>query len=190
MKKKFDSFIHEKYVNLVKLIEQDEIPTDAPPDMGVEDPPSTGLENKVVSTGYAYFVNIIFMLLKYPTDDINPKFLNLSDNRATNSKEAFRYIDVLTKLLPTSVISDLKNDTFGDIEEIPKDQIINIDEPTVVEMANVAIKCLFYYPKDNLEFSSKIEDIRETLSQSENKVNIKNANAVYQQIKDFVSMSQ
>ncbi len=189
MTNKFDNLIKSYYSNLVQLIEQDEpIPAEEPMgDAGAV--PTDSSENKVVSTGYAYLVNIIYMLLKYNTEDIDPNFYKLSDNKATNSNEAYRYIDVLTKLLPASVVSDLKNDTFDDIEELPQDQLIQLDDPTVTEMANVAINSLFFSPKDNAEFSSKLEDIQDTLSQSENKINIKNANAVYQQIKDFISLS-
>lgn len=189
MTNKFDNLIKSYYSNLVQLIEQDEpIPAEEPMgDAGAV--PTDSSENKVVSTGYAYLVNIIYMLLKYNTDDIDPKYYKLSDNKATNANEAFRYIDILTKLLPESMVSDLKNDTFDVIDDLPQDQIIQLDDPTATEMANIAIKCLFFSPKDNAEFSGKIEDIQDTLAQSENKLNIKNANAVYQQIKDFISLS-
>jgi hypothetical protein len=141
--------------------------------------------NNQVSIGYATMVNTIYNLLKYDVENLDPKYYNLSDNKITNSSEAYRYIDVFSKLLPNSIKSELKNDDVGDTKS---NDIINLDESTLVEMGNVAIKSLFYPEKDGIEFKNKIYEIDRILSSDKNKVTVNNAYSVYQEIKNFVSL--
>jgi len=155
-------------------------------DMGMEDPnaaPPVG--DTTVSQGYAYIVNIIHMLLKFDVDNLDPKYYNLSDNKATDTETAYRYINTLTRLLPENIVADLKNDSFGGENEVDN---ITLDDTTLMEMANIAIKALFYSQKDSYEYSSKVDDIQGMLSHTDNKINVQNANAVYQYIKDLVGM--
>jgi hypothetical protein len=191
MKIPFEKLI-ECYYILLK--EQDIVP---PPDTGAtgaeapppaEAPPFQQPEsgNKSSSQGYAHMVDTIFQLLKYKTENIPQKYYNLSDNEISDSNSAYRYMTVLTKLLPQNTISDLKNDDLGE----EKEGVIPLDDSTMVEMANIAINSLFYSDKNNFEFSSKIEDIQNMLSNTGNTVTVDNANAIYQEIKSFVSMEQ
>jgi len=184
MKTLFENLINN-YYSFIK--EQD----NPPPESGV---PTQGnmstmqppVNNKSVSQGYAHMVDTIFQLLKYKTENIPQKYYNLSDNEVNDSNKAYRYINILTRLLPQNTISDLKNDDLGK----EKEGVMSLDDSTLVEMANTAIKALFYADKDNFEFSSKIEDIQNLISNHQNRITVDNANSVYQEIKSFISMQR
>lgn len=178
------------------LLEQDEdvsADTSAPP-MDASTPPAdqnanpqSGSQSNVsVSSGYAYLVNIIYMLLRYKTENIDKNYLKLSDNEIIDSKTAYRYINVFTKLLSPTMVSDFQNNT---IKKNETENFIDLDENTLIDLTNIARKSLFYHPKNTLEFSSKIDEIKDILSLTDNKVNINNAYAVSKMIKDFVDMN-
>lgn len=141
--------------------------------------------SKQVSIGYATLVNTIFNLLKYDIENLDPKYYKLSDNKITNSSEAYRYLDIFSKLLPNTIKSELRSDDVGDNKS---ENVINLDESTLVDMGNLAIKSLFFPEKDGIEFKNKIYEIENLLSQDGNKITVNNAYVVYQDIKNFVSL--
>lgn len=157
-------------------------------DMGVESPseatPAQPEPVKTVSQGYAHVVDTILQLFRIRPESIPQKYYNLSDNDIKDTETAYRYLELLTKLLPKNTVSSLKSDNVGDSQA----GAINLDDATIIEMANVALKALFYSEKDTFEFSSQLEDIQQVLTSSDNKVTVNTANAIYQKIKSLVLM--
>lgn len=197
MTSKFDKLL-EGYAKL--LMEQDPS-MGAPASQGAPEPPPVGPEggetggaqpppqpaSKAVSQGYAHNVELIYNLFKAkPSEAIKQKYLNLSDNKALNSKQAYEYLRILENLLPKNTITNINKANFGKSEG----QSIDLDDAKMVEMANIAIKALFFTPKDNLEFSSKLDDIENILAQTGNRVTVENANTIYTEIKNLVGMEQ
>ena len=200
MKTKFDTLM-EKYETM--LMEQD--PTiggpeasAGAPDAGAAPPPDVSPAgqagapaapppaDKSVSQGYAYTVNLLYNLFKQNSEDLDEKYYGLSDNEISDPQGAKRYLEVMSKLLPQTTLSGVKSANFGKNKE--GEEFIDMDDSKMVEMAQIAQKALFYSPKNNLEFSSKLDDIENILARTGNKVTVENANAVYTEIKNFVGM--
>ena len=161
------------------------------PDAGMPPPGASGAPpapqqgNKTVTQGYAHVANIIFNLFKTkPTEEIKNKYSKLSDNQVADSKQAYSYLGVLEKMLTNGTMQQINKQSFG---KQSKDSI-GVDDSKIVEMANVAIKALFFTPKDNFTFTTHIDDIDNILSKNGNKVTTENAYAVYTAIKEKVEM--
>ena len=192
MRNNFKMSFETYYNKFNTLKEADDMSPDMSPDMelspNMEMPSSSSsLANKVVTSGYAYYVNLILKLLKFNIKNIPKQYYKLSDNEIINAKMAYKYINVLKNMLSETTVDDMDNQDLGEIEGI-EDQAIDVDDNTMQDMANIAIKSLFYPSKNQPEFISNLNDIENILAQSENKVNVKNANAVYQIISNLVSM--
>lgn len=172
----------EKYKRLIA--EAQDVQTQPAQDVGT---PEAGIEQQVTpqqpapqptpqkkaSQGYTTLTNIILNAFK----TIKPRFHNdvkYSDNRARNSKEAFKYLEIVKRNLPEGIQQRISQSGgqggFGDVDEL-----------TIINMANLALQALFTTPKD--EESSEYSTIS-----SIDEVTPENAKQVYQQIRDFLSV--
>ena len=173
----------EKYKKI--LSEAPEIPAqdvEAPaPDAGAGQPPAMPDVQpqqpqpppEKASQGYVALTNIILNAFK----TIRPRFhgdVKYSDNKARDAKQAFQYLEIVKRNLPDGIQQKISQTGgkggFGDVDEL-----------TIVSMANLALQALFTTPKD--EESSEYS----TISSIE-KVTPENAKQVYQQIRDFLSV--
>jgi hypothetical protein len=181
---KFNSLL-EYYYGIIKEQDVDAVePNQSPPP---QLPPSDVKPNSV-STGYASIVNLLFSLLKQSTKNINQKYYKLSDNEITNSNEAYRYLEIFSKLLPLNTKSEIENDNLGN--ETTDQKTIELNDSKIVEMANIAVKSLFYPDKDSIEFLNKVDEIQSILNKNGGNVSVNNADVVFQEIKNFVSIPE
>ena len=143
---------------------------------------------KTVSQGYAYNTELIYRLFKaIPSQDVLGKYGQLSDNKASTPEEAFKYMEILRELLTGNTKTEVQTANHGKSKNAAA---IGVDDSMMMEMANTAIKAYFFSPKDNMEFVSRLNNIEDMLAKGGNKITVDNANAIYTEIKDTVSMEE
>ena len=154
---KFEALLTEYY----NLLEQD-VPdntvqqTTSPvgqPQAGETPPPAAPAAPiapvEPASPSYSYLVNVIQEALK-TKQIINMDDMKFSNNEAKSSNEAYQYLNIVIRNLPTQTQQKLKQgfQKAGNFSDI--------DEGNLVDMANIAMKALFYNGKkeNNTEYMS------------------------------------
>lgn len=189
---KFD-FLLEKYNSLL-IKEQDE--PIQPPQGQVEQPvdnqqqatteptqetPEQENQNKTTE-GYAYLTNIIYNLLTLPSDNLPKDLLPLSEEKVQNTKQAFNIFNKLVQILPADLRIQILKANFGGSGSL------GISDQDMIEMANVALRSLFFKEKLNNEFTSLKDDVKSEITKTGGKVSTDNASSIYSRIKNLVGV--
>ena len=183
MKSKFLELLNE-YKLLLEQPEAAEVPAPDAPEatQGAEDPtqqaasPASPTPQPIEQASVGYAVLVQLLLDAFKTMNIrNPNDIKFSDNVARTPQEAYKYLEIIKRNLEP----DLQQKTQ---EDVGKNQQGNakMDSADVVNVANLAIKALFFTPKD-ME-STEYSEIAST-----QKVTVDNAFQVYEAIRNFLS---
>lgn len=147
--------------------------TSQPPQPDLQQQPQP-VQTEPASSTFTYLTKIVFEAFK-TKDILNKGDIKFSDNQARNKDEAFKYFDIILRNLQQQTRTKIEQgfESEGDVNDI--------DEGNIVDMANLAIKALFYAPKDN---STEYQDIS-----METEVTPENAKRIYNTLSRFLVTS-
>ena len=185
MKSQFEN-LYNKYKLLLEQPETAEVPAPnapvapqvpvATPDQAVSPASQTQQPPQATqaSTGYAVLVQL--MVDAFKTLNVrHPEDIKFSDNIARTPQQAYQYLEIVKRNLE----NDLQNKTQEDVGKGGNDSK-NVDSADIINIANLAIKALFFRPKDVQ--SSEYNDIA-----SIPKVTVDNAKQIYDNIRNILS---
>ena len=192
--KKFDNIIL-KYIDLINE-EYDTNPPapaggtppqtqtgDAPPQGAPagQPPPPPAPKVDIASAGYTAIVKLIRYALELPEPALGMKDLTYSNNTAKNSTQAWEYIDIVKRNLPKAIVNGIFQNSGNEKGKI------DIDDISIIAMANTAIKALFYNPK--LQANNNLDSTDTTyrmIIDNFKEITPKNAKQAFKQIRDFL----
>jgi hypothetical protein len=126
------------------------------------------------SVGFAVVTQIILDALRVKQiPHISDK--KYSDNFARTPQEAWKYLDIVTRNLPAQSQQKAQQDVGKGGDE-------DLDELNIVDMANLAIKALFFVPKIEESEGEEYSNLANIT-----KVTTENAKQTYNQIREFLS---
>lgn len=125
----------------------------------------------IASPSFTFLVNIIFEALKIK-EIPNKNDIKYSINKVRNKNEAFKYLEIIINNFPEQIKNKFKKGY-----EI-KFNNNDLDEVKFIDMVNLALKALFYIPKDNNTEYNEIVLIDE--------ITPENAKKVYNMISRFL----
>lgn len=135
------------------------------PDQNATQPPPS----QPVSPAMVFLTNLILQAFK-TKQPLYKQDIKFSDNKAQNVNEAFDYLDIVLRNLPETVRQKIESSKGGEA-------INDIDEGNIVDAANLALKALFYTPK---ELDTEYHDIASNMEVTE-----ENAKQIYDSINRF-----
>lgn len=196
---KFNSLL-EKYSFLIK--EQPEQPVTQPtpepqpvaqdatagqldaPEQAAQDTDQSQDQQQVnkASEGYAYLTNIIYNLLTLSPESLPKDLMTLSELKITDSKKAFQLLNKLVEVLPADLRIQILKANFGGSGQL------QVTDQDMSEMANVALRALFYKDKVSNEFTGLKDDVQSEIDNTGGKVTTDNAKSIYTKIKNLVGV--
>jgi hypothetical protein len=153
-------------------------PAGAPPPDGAPTPnpqqPPQQQKAPPASVGFAVVTQIILdaLRVKQPIHNEDKRY---SDNKARTPEEAWKYLDIVTRNLPRQSQQKAQQD-------VGKGGDDDLDSLNIVDMANLALKALFFVPKLQEEESTEYSSLANVT-----KVTTENAQQVFNEIRNFLS---
>jgi len=146
-------------------------PAASPASQPEQQPPQ---QAEQASVGYAVLVQLLLDAFK----TINIKHtgdIKFSDNEARTPQDAYKYLEIVKRNLEPDLQQKQQQDV-GKNDQGAK----NVDSSDIINVANLAIKALFFTPKDTQTF--EYSEIAATP-----KVTVDNAHQIYDSIRNFLS---